>query len=57
MPELPDLTVYIESLERRIVGATLLRIELCQTDGKRLRDRALSRLLHDDWPKSIDELP
>jgi formamidopyrimidine-DNA glycosylase len=28
----------------------------CQTDGKLLRDRALSRLLHDDWPKSIDEL-
>ena len=28
----------------------------CQTDGKLLRDRALSRLLHDDWPTSIDEL-
>lgn len=28
----------------------------CQTGGKLLADRALSRLLHDDWPKSIDEL-
>jgi formamidopyrimidine-DNA glycosylase len=28
----------------------------CQTEGKLLKDRALSRLLHDDWPRSIDEL-
>jgi len=28
----------------------------CQTGGKLLADRALSRLLHGDWPKSIDEL-
>jgi len=28
----------------------------CQTGGKVLRDRSLSRLLKDDWPKSIDEL-
>jgi formamidopyrimidine-DNA glycosylase len=28
----------------------------CQTDGKLLADRSLSRLLKDDWPKSIDEL-
>jgi len=28
----------------------------CQTGGKLLADRALSRLLHDDWPKSIEEL-
>jgi formamidopyrimidine-DNA glycosylase len=27
----------------------------CQTGGKLLADRALSRLLHDDWPKRIDE--
>lgn len=27
----------------------------CQTDGKLLADRALSRLLKGDWPKSIDE--
>ena len=28
----------------------------CQTEGKVLRDRSLSRLLRDDWPKSIEEL-
>ena len=28
----------------------------CQTDGKLLADRALSRLLKDDWPKTIDML-
>jgi len=28
----------------------------CQTGGKLLADCALSRLLHSDWPKSIDEL-
>lgn len=28
----------------------------CQTGGRVLADRALSRLLHDDWPKNIDEL-
>jgi formamidopyrimidine-DNA glycosylase len=28
----------------------------CQTGGKLLADRALSRLLHGDWPRSIDEL-
>jgi formamidopyrimidine-DNA glycosylase len=28
----------------------------CQTDGKLLADRALSRLLKQDWPKSVDEL-
>jgi len=28
----------------------------CQTDGKLLADRALSRLLKEDWPRSIDEV-
>jgi formamidopyrimidine-DNA glycosylase len=28
----------------------------CQTNGKLLADRALSRLLRSDWPKSIDDL-
>jgi formamidopyrimidine-DNA glycosylase len=28
----------------------------CQTDGKLLADRSLSRLLKDDWPKSVEEL-
>jgi formamidopyrimidine-DNA glycosylase len=28
----------------------------CQTDGKLLADRSLSRLLRDDWPKTLAEL-
>jgi len=28
----------------------------CQTGGKVLADRALSRLLRKSWPRSIDEL-
>lgn len=28
----------------------------CQTGGKLLADRGLSRLLKDDWPKSLDDL-
>ena len=28
----------------------------CQTEGRLLADRALSRLLKGDWPKSLDEL-
>ena len=28
----------------------------CQTGGKLLSDRALSRLLREDWPKTLDEL-
>ena len=28
----------------------------CQTGGKLLADRALSRLLKSDWPRTLDEL-
>ena len=28
----------------------------CQTGGRLLADRAMSRLLHEDWPRSIDDL-
>jgi formamidopyrimidine-DNA glycosylase len=28
----------------------------CQTAGRLLADRSLSRLLKDDWPRSIDEM-
>ena len=28
----------------------------CQTEGRMLADRSLSRLLKDDWPKTIEEL-
>ncbi|HUE39652.1 MAG TPA: DNA-formamidopyrimidine glycosylase family protein [Candidatus Binatia bacterium] len=29
---------------------------VCQTGGKLLADRALSRLLHGDWPRTLEEL-
>lgn len=29
---------------------------MCQTEGRMLADRALSRLLKDDWPSSVEEL-
>jgi formamidopyrimidine-DNA glycosylase len=28
----------------------------CQNEGRLLKDRSLSRLLKDDWPKTVDEL-
>ena len=28
----------------------------CQTDGRLLKDRALSKLLREDWPRTLDEL-
>ena len=28
----------------------------CQTGGRLLSDRALSRLLKDDWPKTLEDL-
>ena len=28
----------------------------CQTEGKLLADRSLSRLLREDWPKSLEEM-
>ena len=49
-----------------VCGATVQRIDYaenetnycprCQTGGKVLADRSLSRLLKDDWPRSIEEL-
>ena len=49
-----------------VCGATVQRIRYasnetnycphCQTGGKLLADRALSRLLREDWPKTPDEL-
>lgn len=29
---------------------------VCQTGGRLLADRALSRLLHQDWPRTLEEL-
>ena len=50
----------------RVCGTPIQRIQYadneanycpgCQTGGKLLADRGLSRLLKDDWPKSLEEL-
>lgn len=125
MPEYPDITLYLEALEQRILGKTLQAVSLrspfllrtatlmdgvqklrdhygerfpdkvtafredmavhgrthqpcpvchtlvqriccaandtnycptCQTEGKILADRTLSRLLKKDWPRTVDEL-
>ena len=29
---------------------------VCQTNGRLLADRAISRLLHEDWPRTLEEL-
>src|SRR5262245_9911068 len=44
MPELPDVTVYIESLERRIVGRRLERIRLASPFLLRTVDPPLREL-------------
>src|SRR5262249_60874857 len=28
----------------------------CQTGGRLLADRALSRLMHEDWPRTLEEM-
>ena len=44
MPELPDVTVYLEALERRILGATLQRVRLLTPFLLRSVDPPLSAL-------------
>ena len=49
-----------------VCGATVQRIRYaenetnycprCQTEGRVLADRAMSRLLRQDWPRSLDEM-
>jgi hypothetical protein len=99
VPELPDLTVYVEALRARVVGTRLEGVRLgnpfllrtvdppldrafgrtvesigllgkrivyaeneanycakCQTGGRLLADRALSRLLRDDWPQRLEDV-
>ena len=41
MPELPDLTVYVEHLERRLVGATLERVQVWSPNLLRTADPPL----------------
>jgi formamidopyrimidine-DNA glycosylase len=63
----PEFTVHGRYGEPcPVCGTTVQRIRYadnetnycpgCQTGGRLLADRSLSRLLKDDWPKSIDEL-
>jgi len=63
----PDMRVHGRYGEPCVVcGAKVQRIvhgenesnycATCQTGGRLLADRALSRLLKDDWPRSLDEL-
>lgn len=63
----PDMAVHGKFGEEcRECGAPIQRIVAagretnycprCQTGGRILADRSLSRLLKDDWPKTIDEL-
>jgi formamidopyrimidine-DNA glycosylase len=63
----PDMAVHGKFGEEcQVCGAPIQRIVAagretnycpgCQTGGRILADRSLSRLLKDDWPKTIDEL-
>jgi len=63
----PDMAVHGRfGLPCPVCGTTVQRIRYaenetnycphCQTEGRVLADRALSRLLKDDWPKTVDEL-
>ena len=58
MPELPDITVYLSALEKRIRYADNETNDCprCQTGGKLSADRSLSRILKNDWPRTIEEL-
>ncbi len=63
----PDMVVHGKFKEPCLVcGTPVQRIAYadnevnycpqCQTEGKVLADRSLSRLLKDDWPKTVEEL-
>jgi formamidopyrimidine-DNA glycosylase len=63
----PDMAVHGRyGLPCPVCGAKVQRIRYadnetnycakCQTGGRLLADRALSRLLREDWPRSLDEL-
>jgi formamidopyrimidine-DNA glycosylase len=63
MPELPDITVYIDAMNpdcntriQRIVYAEneTNYCPKCQANGKILADRSMSRLLKQDWPRRIE---
>jgi len=50
----PDCSTQIQRI--RYVGRETNYCPRCQTGGKVLADRSLSRLLKSDWPRTIEEL-
>ncbi len=50
----PDCNTPIQRL--RYASNEVNYCPTCQTGGRLLADRALSRLLREDWPRSLDEL-
>jgi len=50
----PECGAPVQRIVRR--GSEVNYCPTCQTDGKLLADRALSRLLKGDWPKTLEEL-
>ena len=63
----PEMNVHGRYKEPcRVCGSKVMRIAYaenevnycpkCQNEGRLLADRSLSRLLKDDWPKTVDEL-
>jgi formamidopyrimidine-DNA glycosylase len=63
----PDMAVHGRHNEPcPVCGAAVQRVAFterefnycasCQTGGKLLRDRALSQILKDDWPRTVEEL-
>jgi formamidopyrimidine-DNA glycosylase len=57
VPELPDITVYIDHLESRLVGQTLARVRLLNPFVLRsVTPPIAAALLKASWPRSIDEL-
>ena len=51
-----SLTAWVTAVQRIVKAENETNYcPRCQTDGKLLADRSLSRLLKDDWPKTIEE--
>lgn len=54
MPELPDVAVYIDVARVVLAEREWNYCPRCQTGGRILADRVLSRLLKEDWPRRVD---
>ena len=54
MPELPNILIYLPAQAAREIETNYC--PRCQTGGKLLADRALSRLLRQDGPRTLEEL-